>query len=82
MFEQLALVGDDNQKALCREKVENIEPSLRYVTYMLSRSETGAAAIPTAMTLNTEMDQILKSKIEVSLFVFFCLCVRRRSLHH
>jgi hypothetical protein len=38
VYDQLSQVGDLEQQAMCRERVEELEPSIRYCQYNLNKS--------------------------------------------
>lgn len=44
LFQELGKVGELEQQALCGQMVEEIEPSIRYCNYQISRRSGGAAA--------------------------------------
>lgn len=48
-YEQLARVGGPDQAEICRERLEELEPSLRYCTYKRGSGSTGASDAPGSM---------------------------------
>jgi len=63
IFTQLSKVSDPEQKGLCNEKVAQIEPNIRYCTYVLKRIE-GSVDSDLLKDLQAGTNEILQSKLE------------------
>lgn len=68
VYEQLSkLKGDMEQQALCRERVEELEPSIRYCEYNLKRAGKSGDSYSDLRDLDSvdsPGDDLLKSKLE------------------
>lgn len=70
VYEELGKYGDLENQVLCRERVEELEPSIRYCMHKLGESN-----LPTSELLHIgEMEgpalDLFKAKLEVSMMLF------------
>jgi len=64
VYEQLSQLGDMEQQALCRERVEELEPTLRYCQYNLNQAGGTKVADLMDMSSNVPGQDLLNAKIQ------------------
>lgn len=63
LYSSLAGVVDSHQRALCLQRVEALEPSMRYCSYILQKQQHKQQQLDITHTDN--VDELLRSKLEV-----------------
>jgi signal recognition particle subunit SRP68 len=72
IYDQLGKVGDLDYQELCKQRVEEIEPSIRYCNYNLKGKKVGTSDTSSDALLDMKMESkgagmdLLQSKLDVS----------------
>lgn len=69
VYEELAKYGDLESQVLCRERVEELEPSIRYCLHKVGESNLQASELLQIGEMEGPALDLFKAKLEVSLIV-------------
>lgn len=66
VYEELGKYGDLENQVICRERVEELEPSIRYCLHKISKSNLQASELLQIGEMEGPAMDLFKSKLEVS----------------
>lgn len=77
VYEELGKVGDLENQVLCRERVEELEPSIRYCLHKIGKSNLQASELLHIGEMEGPALDLFKAKLEVFLLAFLLstLCI-------
>lgn len=70
VYEELAKYGDLENQVLCRERVEELEPSIRYCLHKVGESNLQASELLQIGEMEGPALDLFKAKLEVGLVSF------------
>lgn len=71
VYEELGKVGDLENQVLCRERVEELEPSIRYCLHKIGKSDLQASELLHIGEMEGPALDLFKAKLEVCLLAFY-----------
>lgn len=71
VYEELGKYGDLDNQILCRERVEELEPSIRYCLHKIGQSNLQASELLNIGDMEGPALDLFKSKLEVGMNFFF-----------
>ena len=74
VYEELGKYGDLDNQVLCRERVEELEPSIRYCLHKIGQSNLQASELLQIGDVEGPALDLFKAKLEVGIN-FFCICI-------
>lgn len=79
VYEELGKYGTIENQVLCRERVEELEPSIRYCLHKVGESKLQTSELLDIGEMEGPALDLFKSKLEVDLFLLlllleFCIC--------
>jgi len=69
VYEELGKYGDLENQVLCRERVEELEPSIRYCLHKIGESNLQASELLQIGEMEGPALDLFKAKLEVSLII-------------
>lgn len=69
VYEELAKYGDLENQVLCRERVEELEPSIRYCLHKIGESNLQGSELLHIGEMEGPALDLFKAKLEVSLII-------------
>ena len=72
VYEELGKYGDLDNQVLCRERVEELEPSIRYCLHKIGRSNLQASELLHIGDMEGPALDLFKAKLEVGIY-FLCI---------
>ena len=69
MYEELGKYGDLENQVLCRERVEELEPSIKYCLHKIGESNLQASELLKIGEMEGPALDLFKAKLEVSLSI-------------
>lgn len=72
VYEELGKYGDLDNQVLCRERVEELEPSIRYCLHKIGQSNLQASELLQIGDVEGPALDLFKSKLEVGIN-FYCV---------
>lgn len=83
VYEELGKYGDLDNQILCRERVEELEPSIRYCLHKIGQSNLQASELLHIGDMEGPALDLFKAKLEVSMDSFFLInhWIKRKRSH-
>jgi hypothetical protein len=75
VYEELGKYGDLENQVLCRERVEELEPSVRYCRHKIGESNLKTSELLQIGEMEGPALDLFKAKLEVSMVIYQNLCM-------
>lgn len=72
MYEELGKYGDVETQVLCRERIEELEPSIRYCLHKIGASNVQTSELLQIGEMEGPALDLFKAKLEVSFIILSC----------